>query len=88
VDVDPNVIYFSCPPNPIVYMYKNMWAYGNHHLINEREGCMVHATYDSGMACIFKQGNQCSIWDRNIVIKNLHYVDVLKEIIAVSYGRL
>jgi hypothetical protein len=28
------------------------------------------------------------IQDRNIVIKNLHYVDVLKEILAVSYGGL
>jgi len=49
---------------------------------------MVHATYDSGMACIFKQGSQCSIRDRNIVIKNLHYVDVLKKIIVMSYGGL
>jgi hypothetical protein len=24
VDVDLNVINFSCPPNPITYMYKNM----------------------------------------------------------------
>jgi hypothetical protein len=88
VDVDLNVINFSCPPNPITYMYKNMWTYGNHYWVNEHEGCMVHATYDNGMACIFKQGNQYSIWNKNIVIKNLHYVDVLKEIIVVSYGGL
>jgi hypothetical protein len=49
---------------------------------------MVHATYDNGMACIFKQGSQCSIGDRNIFIENLDYVDVLKEIIAMSYGGL
>jgi len=49
---------------------------------------MVHATYDSGMAWIFKQGSQYFIRNRNIVIKNLHYVDVLKEIIVVSYRGL
>jgi hypothetical protein len=31
VDVDPNVIHFFGPANPIAYMYKNMWAYGNHY---------------------------------------------------------
>ncbi len=31
VDVDHNVIHFSRLPNPIAYMYKNMWAYGNHY---------------------------------------------------------
>ncbi len=29
-----------------------------------------------------------AIQDNNIVKKNLHYVDVLKEILAVSYGGL
>jgi len=84
VDVDLDVIRFSRPLNPITYTYKNMWAYGNHYQVDEHEGRMMHATYDSGMAYIFKQGSRCSIQDRNIVVANLHYVGVLKEIIAVS----
>jgi hypothetical protein len=51
------------------------------------EGRKVHATYDSGMACIFKQGSQCFTWERNIVVVNLHYINVVK-INALSYGRL
>jgi hypothetical protein len=31
MDVDANVIHFSSLPNPITYMYKNRWAYGNHY---------------------------------------------------------
>jgi hypothetical protein len=38
VDVDLNVICFSHPPNPIAYMYKSMWAYGNHYWVDEHEG--------------------------------------------------
>jgi hypothetical protein len=57
VDIGPNVICFSRPPNPITYTYKSMWAYGNHYRVDEHEGCMVHATYDSGAICIFKQGS-------------------------------
>ncbi len=79
---------FSHPLNPIAYTYKNMWAYGNHYQVDDHEGPMVHVTYDSGMACIFKQGSQRSTWDRNIVVANLHYIGVLKEIIAMSYGGL
>jgi hypothetical protein len=57
-------------------------------LVDEHEGHVVHATYDSGVVCIFKQSSWCFAWDRNIVVANLHYVGVLKEIISVSYGRL
>jgi hypothetical protein len=57
VDVDPDAIHFSRLPNLIAYMYKSMWAYGNHYQVDEHEGRMVHATYDSGVACIFKQGS-------------------------------
>ncbi len=88
MDVDLDVMHFSHPPNSIAYTYKSMWAYGNHYWVDEHEGRMVHATYDSGVACIFKQGSQCSSQNMNIVVANLHYIKVLKEIIAVSYGRL
>ncbi len=80
VDVEPNMILFFCLLNPIAYTYKNMWAYGNHCQVDEHEGKMVHATYDSEVADIFKQGSRCFAQDRN-----LHYIDVLKEIIVVSY---
>jgi hypothetical protein len=45
----------------------------------------THATYDTSIACIFKQCSHSSIQDMNIVMANLHYVGVLKEIIVVSY---
>jgi hypothetical protein len=41
--------------------------------------------YDNGVTCIFKQGNRISILDKNIVMANLHYVGMLKEIIIVPY---
>jgi hypothetical protein len=49
------------------------------------ETWLTHATYDSGVACIFRQGSHLFVWDRNIIMANLHYVGVLKEIIVVSY---
>jgi hypothetical protein len=45
----------------------------------------THAMYDNGVTCIFRQGSRSSIWDKNIVMANLHYVGVLKEMIIVSY---
>jgi hypothetical protein len=54
VDVDLNMLHFPHLPYPISHTYKNMWAYGNHYQVGEHEGCMVHATYDSGMVYIFK----------------------------------
>jgi hypothetical protein len=76
------------PQNRIAYIYKNMWVYINHYRVDENERCMAHATYDSGVACIFSQGSWCSARDQNIIVANMHYVGVLKEIIVVSYGGL
>jgi hypothetical protein len=45
----------------------------------------THATYDNGVACIFRQGSRSYVQDMNIVMANLHYVSMLKEIIVVSY---
>jgi hypothetical protein len=39
----------------------------------------THATYDSGVACIFKQGSCSFVQEMNIVMANLHYVGVLKR---------
>jgi hypothetical protein len=88
VEVDLDVLRFSRPQNRIAYIYKNMWVYINHYRVDENEGCMAHATYDSGVACIFSQGSWCSARDQNIIVANMHYVGVLKEIIVVSYGGL
>jgi hypothetical protein len=49
---------------------------------------MAHATYDNGVACIFNQGNSCFAQDQNIIVANMHYVRLLKEIIDVSCGGL
>jgi hypothetical protein len=39
---------------------------------------MAHVTYESGMACIFRQGNYWFVLDRAIIMTNVHYVNVLK----------
>ncbi len=57
VVVNPNVVVYFCPPS-IAYTYNNMWAYGNHYKVDVEIG-PTHATYDNGVACIFRQGN-CS----------------------------
>jgi hypothetical protein len=59
VEVDLDVLCFSHLPNCITYTYKIMWAYKNHYQVDENEGHMAHATYDSGVACIFSQGSWC-----------------------------
>ncbi len=58
VVVDYNVVVYSHPPSTSAYTYNNMWAYGNHYMVDV-ETRLTHATYDSGVACIFKQGS-CS----------------------------
>ncbi len=72
VEIDPNVLRFPYPPNYIAYTYKSMWAYGNHYQLDENEGCMVHATYDNGVAYIFNQGSWCFAQDQNIIVANMH----------------
>jgi hypothetical protein len=88
VEVDLDVLHFFGPPNHIAYTYKSMWAYGNHSQIDENEGHMAHATYDSGAACISNQGSWCFALDQNIIVANMHHVGVLKEIIVVLFGGL
>jgi hypothetical protein len=45
----------------------------------------THAAYDNGVTCIFKQVSRSFVRDKDIVMANLHYVGMLKEIIVVSY---
>jgi hypothetical protein len=78
VDVDPTVISFSHLSRLVAYMYKSMWAYDNHYPVDDHEECMAHVTYESGVACIFRQGNCCFVLNRTIIMPNVHYVNVLK----------
>ncbi len=57
VVVNPDVVVYFCPPS-IADTYNNMRAYGNHYKVDVEIG-PTHATYDNGVACIFRQGN-CS----------------------------
>jgi hypothetical protein len=45
----------------------------------------MHMTYDSGVACIFKQMSHSSTRDKNMAMANLNYIGVLKEIMVVDY---
>lgn len=58
-----------------------MWAY----YYVDLETRPMHLTYDSGVACIFKQVSCSSMRDWNMVMANLNYVGVLKEILVVDY---
>ncbi len=84
VAADPTVVVYSRQPSTSTYTYNNMWAYGKHYMVNV-ETRPTHAMYDSGVACIFRQGSRSFVRNRNIVLANLHYVGMLKEIIVVSY---
>ncbi len=80
VAIDLDVMVYSCPPSTSTYMCNNMWAYRNHYKVDVEIGS-THAMYESGVACIFKQVSHNFVRNRNIVMANLHYVGVLKEII-------
>jgi hypothetical protein len=84
VAIDLDMVVHFCPSSTLAYTYNSMWAYGNHHKVDVEIG-PTHAMYDSGVACIFKQGGHSSIGDKNIVMANLHYVGVLKEKKLMSY---
>jgi len=82
-----DIICFSQPPSRIVESYASMWAYGNHYWVEGEIG-VYHMTYDSGIACIFIQGNRSSARDCNVITTNLYYVGVLKEILVISYATM
>jgi hypothetical protein len=60
VEVNPTVLHFSRLLNRIANTYKSMWAYKIHYQVDDNERRMAHATYDSGVARMFNEGNQCS----------------------------
>ncbi len=82
--IDEDIVRLSQPPSKIAYTYGSMWAYGNHYRVDKEAG-ECHATYDSGSASSFMQGSCSSARDRNIIIANIMYVGVLKEILLVKY---
>jgi hypothetical protein len=61
-----------------------MWVYINHYRVDMELGPM-HLTYDYGVACIFRQASRSSTRDENMVMANLNYVGILKEILVVDY---
>ncbi len=48
----------------------------------------MHMTYDYRVACIFRQTSHTSTRDHNMVMVNLNYIGVLKEILVVDYSSL
>jgi hypothetical protein len=48
----------------------------------------MHWTYDYGVACIFRQASCSSTRDENMVMVNLNYFGILKEILVVDYSCL
>jgi hypothetical protein len=60
VAINLDVVVYSRPSSTSAYTYNNMWAYGNHYKVDV-ETWPTHATYDSGVACIFRQGSRSSV---------------------------
>jgi hypothetical protein len=87
IEMDGNLMQLSHPPNHNVYIYNNMWAYGNHYRI-DLEIRPTHLTYDSGVVCIFKQTSRSLVKDQNMVVEDLQYAGVLKEIFVVAYSKV
>jgi hypothetical protein len=83
--------YFSMPPAPTAVSYKSCTAYGNHWRtmsLSRLVDCdgSDYATFDSGMACSFKQllvNNKGEMVEKSMV-----YVGVLTEILKLDYGPL
>jgi hypothetical protein len=48
----------------------------------------MHMTYDSRVACIFRQTSRSSTRDHNMVMVNLNDIGVFKEILVVDYSSL
>jgi len=84
VVVDFDLVVYFCPPLTLTCTYNNTWAYGNHYMVDV-ETWPTHAAYDNGVTCIFKQVSRSFVRNKDIVMANLHYVGMLKEIIVVSY---
>jgi hypothetical protein len=88
VEVSQELVQLSHSPSHKAYMYNNMWEYGDHYRVDPDDGHPSHATYNYGVACIFIQASCSSIQDQNIIVADLQYVGMLKEIVVVNYSGL
>lgn len=88
VELDLNIIQLLQPFAHNAYVYENMWSYANHYHVDMELRPLMHLKYDYGVACIFKLVNCSSMKDHNMVMENLNYVGVLKEMLVVDYFNL
>ncbi len=88
VEVSQELVQLFPPPSCKAYTYNNMWEYGNHYRADLEDGHPSHATYDSRVACIFIQVSHSLVQDQNIIVADLQYVKMLKEIVVVNYSGL
>jgi hypothetical protein len=88
VELDSNIMWLLRPLIRNAYVYESMWVYGNHYHVDMESWPLMHMTYDYGVACIFRQASHSSTRDHNMVMANLNYVVVLKEILVVDYSSL
>lgn len=63
--------------------YPTMWAYGRHYRVDSVD--VKREFFDCGIIVDFKQSNQSSSKDKNIVEGNLQYVGKIQEIIELDY---
>jgi hypothetical protein len=65
-------------------VYENMWVYGNHYHVDMELRPLMHLKHDYGVACIFRLMSCNSTKDYNMVMANLNYVGVLKEMLVLD----
>jgi len=85
VELGLNIVQLLQPFADNAYVYENMWAYGNHYCVDMELRPLMHLKYDYRVACIFRQVSRSSTKDHNMVMANLNYVGLLKEILTVDY---
>lgn len=85
VELNLNIAQLLQPFAHNAYVYDNMWAYGNQYHVDMELRPLMHLKCDYGVAYIFRLVSCSSTKDYNMVMVNLNYVGVLKEMFVVDY---
>jgi hypothetical protein len=85
--VDMNLLHLSTTLALIAESYKSMEAYGNHYRVDDASSKKL-VSFDSGVACIFKEEGRSNAQGANPIMLHIQYVGVIKEILQLDYGPL
>jgi hypothetical protein len=77
-----DVVLICSKPSQVTMQYTKMQAYGNHFRMEDPNNRLLQ-TFDSGIASMFEQ-QIVNARDQ----MSIHYVEVLKDILELDYGRV